>query len=704
MDYTKIANRGTLVEADLTGLARKQLEYLLAMASATRYVGDIDPVPLKELADKATMYDLDLIYRVMLTKKTSGGMISSPFNFEDRQVRDGVDCRYVKKNVHGIEISPPFVRLLAEDVVEPKKMKELVLDEKSRPTYNLELDGPIPTKKEEIMPIHDLIPASAELHTMDDTLEEKIHDIGPYVMEQGVPKTAAHLSFMLACYTKLDKGQIVMGAPLSAFQKLGITAISAPGILTVATLMSRMAKSYLDKLASAKVVTMKGRPYADWLYSVFKNLSKVELAVQSHTIFTNLFPSCFAMKHDTTGAKYAVGYTAHGKQFFKNCGDVAAKAQALLGIKPEQGDVMAVPVMSASIPCKQTVPADKMNFLEAYKFLSSSRALRSEDDKLMSGLTQGYNGSGCPSRALARVRVAVKIILANVVRETFIRLDTKYLLPVISSVTYYRPEIAHLLYFEGDPVHALIETYEIKMRPGIGAWKGDVIDLVGEKQHTTPSKDEEWAKVASQVEASHRQKLRLYREAGARDITMRVRVLKAERLTTTETDEGISDHWYAAIASPHAGEVFYSTRVLYLPAWTRVNSDVIGLYEAVRVLPAAIPEEMIRANFRRNAQPLLQAVWCDPSDSFVYSAKTVDLEADQAYDVQLAAFFADKKIRELIEETTGRTTQIGEAEIDAGVPQMTTVMRQASPLVTTTVGVEPPSAGEAVATEDVEDM
>jgi len=101
--------------------------------------------------------------------------------------------------------------------------------------------------------------------------------------------------------------------------------------------------------------------------------------------------------------------------------------------------------------------------------------------------------------------------------------------------------------------------------------------------------------------------------------------------------------------SPHAGEVIISSKSLKLPAFVHSDQDEIGLYPAVSVDPKQLPEMMITANFRRNAQPLLQAVWCDQSDSFVFSGTTVELEEDQAYDVQLASFEADLRIRELLE-------------------------------------------------------
>jgi len=369
-----------------------------------------------------------------------------------------------------------------------------------------------------------------------------------------------------------------------------------------------------------------------------------ELAAMSHTVFSALFPQCFVEKVDQDGATYSGAFTREGAKYFKNCGPLAKEAQKVLNVRPVGAEMVVVPVMANSIPCPQTVPKVRTSFMEAYKFLSSSRALRSEDDKLMSGLTQGYNGSGCPSRALARTRMIVKILIANVVRNTFVRIEQKYIITVASSIHKYRPELCPLLHFDGDPVQSLMERFSIRMRPGLGAWKGDVIDLVGEAQSAASTRKEEWDKAARESEDRHSTKYALYRDAGVRDIIMRMRTMSLEKI---HAEDGIQ--WYCNFMSPHAGEVIISSKSLKLPAFVHSDQDEIGLYPAVSVDPKQLPEMMITANFRRNAQPLLQAVWCDQSDSFVFSGTTVELEEDQAYDVQLASFEADLRIRELLE-------------------------------------------------------
>jgi len=627
----------------LNGLSRKQLDYLLAQVAGTRYMGDVDPQPLISLVEKATVFDLELIYRTTLSKKTSGSMISSPFNVEDRAVRDGYECHYVRYNAAGAQIAPPFIEIVATNSVAPVPIKDFVFeDPQDKPIYNEVLHGVLTEdmlkKKPEMS--QEMVRACV---VIEDETEVEYHNIGAYVYEKGTPKTPAQLAYMLASYTKLDKGVIVMGAPSTAFVKLGIVAISPPGILTVASLLTNICKVYLNKLVASKQASMKGRPYVDWLYSIFKGLPKEQLAAMSHTVFTTIFPQFFVEKTDQEGAKYSGGFTRTGAQYFKNCAILAKGAQQVLKILPKGNDEMVVPVMAASIPCTQAVPKDRKSYMDAYKFLSSSRALRSEDDKLMSGLTQGFNGSGCPSRALARVRMIVKIILANVVRKTFVRIEQKYLITVASSIHYYRPELCPLLYFEGEPVSSLQKNFDIQMRHGLGTWKDDVIDLLGEAQNVASARQEEWEKSSRESSLRHSQKYNFYKEAGAKDIVMRIRTTSIEEIAEGEI------HWYTCFMSPHAGEVIVSTRQLKLPALCYSESLHIGLYKAQVVEPQSIPELMIQANFRRNAQPLLQAIWCDPSDSFVYSGTTVELEEDQEYAVQLAAFEADQRINELIE-------------------------------------------------------
>jgi len=238
----------------------------------------------------------------------------------------------------------------------------------------------------------------------------------------------------------------------------------------------------------------------------------------------------------------------------------------------------------------------------------------------------------------------VKLLLANVERSTFVRIEPKYIITVASSVHKYRPELCPLLSFDGDPVQSIMERFSVKMRPGLGAWKGDVIDLIGEPQTAASTRKEDWDKASRESEDRHFTKYALYRDAGVRDITMRIRTMSLETIHAQDDIE-----WYTNFMSPHAGEVIISTKPLKLPAFVHSDREDIGLYYASAVDPKEIPEMMITANFRRNAQPLLQAVWCDQSDSFVFSGTTIELEEDQAYEVQLASFEAELRIKELLD-------------------------------------------------------
>jgi len=664
MNFGGAIKRGGLSETDLAGLSRKQLDYLLAKVAGTRYSGDVDPEPLEQLVKLATAHDLSLIYKMSILKKASGSLVSSPFNMEDRAVRDGNECRYVKFNAAHSQISPPFVEVCSPLVVAPVPIKEYMFEPKQEPAYNPILHGELTSEKLTANPRMSQDMVRAAVCVVDDE-GMQFHELGAYVYEEGTPKTPAQLAFMLAAYTKLEKGQIIMGAPTTAFVKLGIKAVSSSGIMTAANLLTGICKSFLDKLAAAKQVTMKGRPFVDWLYSIFKGLPRSELAALSHTVFSVMFPQCFVEKTDQHGAAYSGAFTKEGAKYFKNCSPLAKDAAIVLKVQPHEKDMLVVPVMAASIPCPQTVPKLRNSFMEAYKFLSSSRALRSEDDKLMSGLTQGYNGSGCPSRSLARIRTIVKIVLANTVRQTFLRIESKYIIPVASSISRFRPELCPLLFFDSDPVSSLIEKYNINMRPGLGSWKGDVIDLIGEPQSAASTKKDDWDRAARESETRHCGKYALYREAGVRDIIMRVRTMAVERIHHQDEIQ-----WYANFMSPHAGEVIISTKSLKLPAFVHSDRDDIGLYMAEAVKPSMIPELMLTANFRRNAQPLLQAVWCDQSDSFVFVGTATDLEEDQAYEVQLASFEADLRIQELLEGYEKREAiHVGEGSVDASDEQ-----------------------------------